>query len=103
MRGRGKYPPTGNRVSFAGMPAMLKVVAWRGLREYALLPSEFPRIVFSGSLVSRPCLLLLFLSRWCCVAGRTLTQHSLGRSFDSSFRALQNLLKGGANFLEPLL
>src|SRR5215203_1880012 len=42
-------------------------------------------------------------SRWCCVAERTLTQHSLSRSLDSSFRALQNLLKGGANFLQPLL
>src|SRR5215213_1557301 len=42
-------------------------------------------------------------SRWCCVAERTLTQHSLSRSLDSSFRALQNLLKGVANFLQPLL
>jgi hypothetical protein len=52
VRGRGKYPPTGNRVSFAGTPTMLKVVAWCGLREYALLPSEFPRTGLSGSPVS---------------------------------------------------
>jgi hypothetical protein len=49
VRGRGKYPPTGNRVSFAGTPTMLKVVAWCGLREYALLPSEFPRTGLSGN------------------------------------------------------
>jgi hypothetical protein len=41
------------------------------------------------------------LGRRFCVAGRTLTQPSPSRSLDSTFRALQDLLEGRANFLQP--